>query len=187
MANEVTLANVNDVLRELEEAYYDIPFENSDFQTRNFVIASQITPERAYRAIGLRIFNRIRALKEAMYERKLEDIDIEEMRAKINDPNIDEYERRRLEIKIQQKLDNRSYIDKLINDAIHECNVLYAEFKKFPKFTREQFEAGEYRHFDTRLQRQLHNVVGAAESLVNMKEDAKQLTLQLQLLSDASS
>ena len=50
---QVTNENVAAVLQEVQEAFYDIPFENSQFQTEAFVIAAQLTPERAYRAIGL--------------------------------------------------------------------------------------------------------------------------------------
>lgn len=51
----ITLDTVNDIVSELYESFDNIPFENSDFQNENFVISSQITPERAYRAIGLRM------------------------------------------------------------------------------------------------------------------------------------
>ena len=60
----VTLDTVGNVLTEIEDAFFDIPFENSDFQTRAFVVASQQTPARAYRAIGLQMFSKIQAVKE---------------------------------------------------------------------------------------------------------------------------
>ena len=180
--NKLTLASVPSVEDELNMAFYDIPFENSDFQNTNFVVAGQITPERAYRAIGLRMSAKIRALKEAMYGREIEDIDIEEMREQLSAEETDKYEKRRLEVKINQKLDNRTYTDKLINDALRECNVLYAEFKKHPQYTRAQFEAGEQRHFTERLLRQVNNCVGAAESLTNMQQDAPRINAELEQL-----
>jgi hypothetical protein len=177
--NELTLAAIPTVIEEVEKAFFDIPFENSDFQTRNFVIAAQITPERAYRAIGLRLSTKIRALKEAMYSRQLEDIDLEEMEWKIADESLDIFEARRLKIKIEQKREARAYTDKLVNDALHECSVLYAEFVKFPKFSREEFEAAEKAHFNEKLLRQINGCTGASESLNNMHTDVESLSKAL--------
>jgi hypothetical protein len=187
--NEITLQTIPSVIEELEKAYFDIPFENSDFQNRNFVVAAQLTPERAYRAIGLRMSAKIRALKEAMYGRELEDIDIEEMREQLQSEEVDKYEKRRIEVKIAQKLDTRNYTDKLINDALRECNVLYSEFKKHPNYTREEFEAGEEVHFTEHLLRQVNGCVGARESLANMQHDYKSIesTLQLEAQLNAPS
>lgn len=170
MNDLITLENTNDVIEEIEKAFFDIPFENSRFQTERFVINASLTPERAYRTIGLRMHNRLRALKEAQYSRMRQDVDIDEARARLEDPNTNKFDKRRAEIDIQEKLSSRSFTDKLINDAIAELNVLYAYFKRLPKFTREEFEAGEYRYFSKSLTRQLQGVVGAAESLANMDE-----------------
>ena len=69
---------VHDVITEIQDAFYDIPFENSKFQTENFVLNNQITPARAYRALGLRINAKLRALTEAKYSKMRAEIDIEE-------------------------------------------------------------------------------------------------------------
>ena len=180
----ITTDTVNDVLNELNIAFKDIPFENSDFQNTNFVVAAQITPERAYRAIGLRMFSKIQALKEAKYGRLKEEIDIEELQAKIANPDTSSFDVRRAELDIQQKLENRSYTDKLIGDAIHELNLLYTHFKALPKYTRDEFEAGEENHFTQRLHRQLQGVSGAAESLTNMTTDVANLPTLPQLSVD---
>lgn len=171
----VTEENIENVLSEIREAFYDIPFENSRFQTENFVIAAQITPERAYRAIGLRMYNRIQALLEARYNRAKEDIDIEELQAKIDDPNTNQYDRRRAQLEIEYKYANRPYTDKLINDALAELNVLYKHFKSLPRFTREEFEAGEKVHFEHRLTRQIQGIQGPREALANMQGDMKEI------------
>lgn len=167
--NLVTVENAEDIVKEIEEAFFDIPFENSQFQTECFVINAQLTPERAYRAIGLRMHNRLRALREAQFHRMREDVDIDELRHQIHhDPTLSPWDIRRKEITIQEKLSNRSFTDKLINDAIKELNVLYFHFQRLPRFTREQFEAAEAAYFEQSLTRQLQGVVGAAESLANM-------------------
>lgn len=172
----VTEENIKTVIQEIEDAFYDIPFENSAFQTESFVIAAQITPERAYRSIGLRMNAKLRALNEAKFGRMKEDIDIDELKEKLSDLNLNKWDRMRFEIDIQQKLSNRRFTDKLINDALAELNVLYGHFKALPKFTREQFEQGERRHFEQRLQRQISGISGARESLVNMVDDSRAIS-----------
>lgn len=161
------------VLQELEEAFFDIPFENSDFQNRAFVVAAQQTPARAYRAIGLRMHAKIRAVKEYQYAQAKLAIDIEEREAKIADESINPFERRRLELENTKSRDESGWGQKLLNDALRELDCLYAEFRRLPRYTREQFEAEEAKHFEGRLQRQLLPGGGARESLDNMNVDLK--------------
>jgi len=192
MSTEITVVtetNVPDVLKEVQEAFYDIPFENSQFQTEAFVIAAQVTPERAYRSIGLQMNSKIQALNEAKYSRAKEDIDIEELEFKIADPTTNKFDRRRFQLDIEQKLANRPYTDKLINDALQELNVLYHHFKTLPRYTRDEFEAGEKTHFEVKLTRQLTGIQGAQEALVNMNEDLPRLeeTIQAALLLNSST
>lgn len=162
---------VEPVLTELEEAFFDIPFENSDFQNRNFVVAGQLTPARAYRAIGLRMFNKIRAVKEALSGAQLQDIDIEENEYKAAQPETSSFDKRRLAIENAKLRESRKWTEKLLNDALRELDCLYQDFKKYPKYTREQFEAEEQIHFHQRLTRQIEGIEGSRESLSNMLED----------------
>lgn len=145
------LVTTEKLLSEIEIAYFDIPFANSDFQNKVFVSAAEGTPARAYRHIGLRMFNRITAIKELKYNRELEDIDIEEKQYEIDNLTLSSFDKRRRKIEIEKILSRRAYTDKLLNDAINELNCLYHEFKKFPKYTREQFEAQEEEHFVKKL------------------------------------
>lgn len=178
MKNEIiTLENSHDVIAEIENAFFDIPFENSKFQTESFVIGGQITPERAYRAIGLRMHAKLRALNEAKFGRMKEQIDLDEIDYKIQSASIDNFEKRRQEVKKQEILSNRKWTDKLINDALQELNVLYEHFKKLPKYTRSQFEQGEKLHFEQRLNRQALGLEGAKESLINMQEDIQAIKM----------
>lgn len=162
---------VGSVLTELEEAFYDIPFENSDFQNQNFVVAAQLTPARAFRAIGLRMFAKIRAVKEALYGVQLQDIDIEENEYKASLPETSSFDKRRLAIENAKMREGRKWSEKLLNDALRELDCLYQEFKKYPKYTREQFEAEEFLHFQNRLTRQVEGIDGARDSLANMLDD----------------
>jgi len=169
--------NTDKILTELEEAFYDIPFENSDFQNKSFVMQSQQTPARAYRAIGLRMFSKLQAINELKYGRETEDIDIEEMREQIADPDFNKFEKRRLDVKIRQKLEQRNYTNKLLNDAIHELNFLHNEFAQLPKYSRETFELEERAHFTNKLalqvqSSQLGGASGSYESLAHMTPEA---------------
>lgn len=171
--------NVGNVLTELEEAFFDIPFENSDYQNSAFVMAAQQTPGRAYRALGLRMFAKIRALKEYEYNQRKMEIDIEEKRAKIADSATDPFERRRLELDIEKTLDEQAWGVKLKNDALRELDCLYGWYKKFPHYSREQFEREEVEHFVAKLTRQI-KAPGAHESLENMHTDLPQWDARLE-------
>lgn len=173
---KITLENTKDIIEEIEEAFFDIPFENSAFQTEAFVIASQITPERAYRAIGLRMHAKLRALNEAKFGRMRQQIDLDEINYKLENENLSPFDRRREELKKVELLSHNNWTNKLINDAISELNILYKHFRKLPKYTREQFEQGEKIHFEQRLNRQVLGLEGAKESLINIKEDIPALT-----------
>lgn len=184
--NELTLEDTPRVLTEIEDAFWDIPFENSNFQTEAFVLAAQITPERAYRALGLRMHTKLNALKEAHFNRRLEEIQIQELREKIDDVSTSKWDKMRHEIEIQKILSGRRWSDKLINDALTELNCLYQHFLKLPRYTRDEFESGEQQHFKERLTRGAQGVQGHLESMVNMDSDLENLitfekTLALQL------
>lgn len=167
----VTTDNVGQVMDELNEAFFDIPFENSDYQNRAFVMSAQITPGRAYRAIGLRMYSKIRAVKSHLIDRKRAEIKMEKKKAKIDSGKCSSYKVRLLELDILEYDDSRGHADKLLNDALRELNCLYIEFKKLPKYDREAFEKEEVQHFGNRLDRQTKGIVGAVESIHNMKHD----------------
>jgi hypothetical protein len=172
MANDLTVteSDVGRLIEELNEAFFDIPFENSDFQTKAFVVAAQLTPARAYRAIGLRMSAKIRAVTDYRCAKALSEIDIEEKEAKIADLATSEFDRRRLRIEILKIRSNEAFNEKLLNDALRELSCLYTEFKKLPRYTRAQFEAEEPAHYEESLNRQLHNN-GAQAALANMHHD----------------
>jgi hypothetical protein len=175
MSNETQLTisenNAVDVIKEIEDAFYHIPFENSAFQTENFVIAGQITPERAYRAIGLRMHKKLIAVQEAIIGKELNKVEEEELQSKIDSPDYNNFDKRRFELKLKKMQLPTAFGDKLFNDALQELNVLYKHFKALPKYTREEFEAGEKRHYIENLNRQALGLSGAKMSLINMFDD----------------
>jgi len=149
--NEITQQNLPEVLKDLNERFFDIPFENSQFQNQNFIINAQLTGARAYRAIGLRMMSKIQAINELKYTRELEEIKLEKWAEKIANTETDKFKRRKLQAKIAHIRSGRDYSNKLLNDAISELNFLYAELQKLPLYTRELFESEEFMHFDLRF------------------------------------
>lgn len=188
MANElqkISDSNVSEVLSEIHSAYFDIPFENSEFQNKAFVLAAQITPERAYRQLGLRLHTRLSALNHAKFTKMREEVSINEKLYLSSLAGTSEFDKQRYAIDIMELEASREMTNKLINDCLVECNYLYNEFKKFPRYTREQFEAAEEQHFIERSKRQVLGVTGAAESLFNISHDVKAMqdTIDTLLLS----
>jgi hypothetical protein len=163
---------VEDVLAEIEGAFFDVPFGNSDFQMHAFVIAAQQTPGRAYRAIGLELMSKINAVKEFIFSQEKMKIDLEELEYKIALDSTSEFDRRRHRLEITRLQSGQAWQNKLLNDQMHLLDLLYAEFKKFPRYDRAKFEGEEAGHFDARLKRQIERS-GAVESLDNMHIDMK--------------
>lgn len=145
------MQNTDDILNEVERRFYDIPFENSDYQNETFLILAQQTPARAYRTIGLRMSTKIQAIKELKYGRQLDQIEIEEYQATIDDLDSTPFEKRKAQVEINKKKSGHNYTNKLLNDAIHDLNYMYTWLQKFPEYTREQFELEERDHFLSKL------------------------------------
>jgi cell fate (sporulation/competence/biofilm development) regulator YmcA (YheA/YmcA/DUF963 family) len=171
MNNLTTLQNTNEALLNIEKRFYNIPFENSNFQNNAFVVAAQITPERAYRAIGLRIHSKLRALQENYFNERKSEIRIGELQELIESSATSKWDKMRHELEIEQILTSRPYTEKLKNDAMQEIACLYAHLEKLPEYTREEFEAGEMQHFIETSKRQTNGITGGEESLVNMIKD----------------
>jgi hypothetical protein len=111
------------------------------------------------------------AVQEAMIQEQVNDIDEEEIRAKIESPDYNNFEKRKFELDLKMRQISRRYNGKLFNDALQELNVLYKHFKALPKYSREEFEAGEKRHFLEDLNRQALGLAGPKMSLLNMFDD----------------
>ena len=141
------MKNTDDILNEIERRFYDIPFENSDYQNETFLILAAQTPARAYRTIGLRMNSKIQAIKELKYGRQLDAIEIEELQYTIDKDDSTIFERRKAQVEINKRKSGHNYTNKLLNDAIHDLNFMYSWLQKFPEYTREQFELEEKDHF----------------------------------------
>lgn len=166
----ITVDNSQAIFEEINERLWDIPFDNSQFQNDNFVIASSMTPERAYRSAALRLQNRLNALKEAKFKSMRDDVKKRQLRYKI-DKSSDEFEKELLEIDILEMESNEAYTAKLVNDAIVEANQLYKFIKSQPKYSRAEFEEAEKSHFEQRLLLESNGITGALKSLYDMGVD----------------
>jgi hypothetical protein len=178
------------IIQELEESFFDIPFGNTSFQTKNFVIAQNITPERAYRQVGQSMFALIEKIKDLITSQELLNIDKEELEEKYNAQNTDKYEKRRLEIKLKKINSNDFWFKKGLKESIEELNDYYSYYKALPKYTKQQFEDAEENYFIQSLNRKASGFSGAVESLVSMKEDLPALNQFIEkhlALADSSS
>jgi len=184
MKDIIKIEETGKVIKDIEERFWDIPFENSDFQNKNFVVNSQITPARAYRSIGLRLHAKLRAIKEYKYEVQLREIDIEEKQEIIDDYDSSVYDKRRALIEINKLQDAKSWEQKLLNDALREVTCLYKELQKYPKYTREQFEAEERKHYELLAEQRMALGDENKIMLSNMARDEEILDSILQLYAD---
>ncbi len=166
--NDLTTILKRFPLEEILESYKDIPFGNTDYQIENFIINASLTPERAFRAVGLNIRAKINALRDAYYGKQKTQVDIEELQEKIDNPQTNKFDRRRAEIDLEQKLSQKIDSDKMIADAIHEVEVYYNYWKVLPHPTREEFEFGEEKYFAQSLNNQVNGIVGAQEAIKNI-------------------
>ena len=166
--------NYLDILTEMEDKFYDIPFSNSKFQIDHFVIADQTTPARAYRMIGVNIIDKLQTLKETITKLKLAEIDLDEMKDKLirlSDNDCDEsFEAKRLKIQIESAAHENKWTQKMINDCVVEIQVYESALSYFPEYTREDFEAEERIHFEMQMNKQIEaEGNGAIESIHNMR------------------
>lgn len=166
--SELDLPKILKLEEDLNSRFAEIPFGNSRFQNENFVINAQYTPARAYRAIGLALSARLRGLKEALFNFKREQIGIEELKFELSGEIQNQFDHSRKELDLQEKQSNISYLEKLVKDSAYEVEILSAALKKFPQYTREQFESEEPMHYARHLQLQAAGVQGAHESLFQM-------------------
>ena len=172
---KVELEDCKQILDEIFDAYQEIPFDNSSFQIENFVIGSQITPQRAYRTIGLTLINKLTALQNYEIEKRRNQIKIEELNDKINNPKFNKFQKQNFELDLLKIKINSRMSEKLIKDAMIDLTILYNHFKKLPKYTREQFEIAEKEYYTEKLQREMSNISGAKEALINMNRDIQSI------------
>lgn len=167
-----------DMLEDIQDRLSQVPQGNSQFQTEKFIIASSITPERAYRNILVNmrgdlevVYSNLEELKKL--EKKFEEESVvaeEKIKNSKDDQEISEIKRymRRDRLEIEK-------VKCTIRDAIHNINVMDEHLQKMPRYNREQFEYGEGRYYLEHLKRQAMGLDGAKSSLLAMFDDMKAL------------
>jgi hypothetical protein len=181
------IEKVGNVLKQLSDEFFDIPFENSQFQTENFVINASITPERAYRTIGLQLFSKLNILQENFFKEIENEIKISELTEKMESPEYSSWDKMRFNIEIQKINISRPLMEKLKNDAIKQVNFLYHALNKFPKFTGIQFENAERNYYEQSLLRQISSIEGAQGAMINMNEDKLAMQEYIEMASNHTS
>lgn len=149
----------------------EIPFENSNVQTDN-VINSALTPERAFRQLGIRFMKRWNDLKICSIERRKSEIKVEKMKKELV-KITDELDREELQLEIEKIKTNWPYEDKLANDCKAELLHIVKRLQQFPCYDRKMFEEAEIQWLEMKHNNvQCQDVISQLESgqLLNGKK-----------------
>ena len=169
---EITESKLTSIMEEIKDKMWDIPFGQSLFQTEKFIMGQYKTNGRLLRQAALELNNKITVVQKRAIAIEKTNIDIEELRAKLNPDSQhyekNEFERRRLELELKEKTTESYLADKLLNDVKKEFEYIYSVFKKLPKMTREEFEKEEEDYYLFHLEKQIKGMSGAHESLYQM-------------------
>ena len=172
------ITKINQFDAELKELFEGVPFGNSTFQSKYFVIAAQMTPARAYRTISLKLNSLYKSLKEHAFDRREKKAEINHVKSQLKRFWVLGHKRKMLEIKLDRLEFEFNATDKVLADAWLEFEFFYSELKKYPKYTREDFESEERKYFEISLTRQAQGLTGPQQSLCNMQSDYEQLEAQ---------
>lgn len=176
---------LSSALDDLHSRFEQIPLGNSDFQEEHFVIADALTPTRAYRQICLQLQANLNALREAYYEQKRTEVKLAQLR---NEPSENEFDYQLQQIDIEELCWKLKDLQLRVKNINHSVKLLTGHLERFPRFTREQFEAGEREYYEIHLSNQLNGMVGAKKDLLNISQGVSQIlplnNIQKELLND---
>ena len=178
MKKELNFENALDILEEVSELSNQIPFGNSKFQTEKFIVASSITPARAYRSILLNLKESLSKISSSYDSLRLSEKNFEKEIKKLKaqaKKTKDSLKKEILNNEIRRMVVAKNLERKTINDLVEESKVLYHHLNKLPKYTREEFEKAEGIYYLESLKRQAMGLTGAKNSLLSMFEDIKAL------------
>ena len=168
-----------DHIKELEKEMLNVPFGNSAFQNQNFGVQHN-SDARKYRHCLLQIDQKLRALKTCEFRRRRLEIDLEEIKYKLNTEDLSTFDRRRLEIDFEEKEYGLNTEIKLIEDALIELHTYDVMLSKLPKITREEFENSEQKYWTTRLlESARHEIVSNGTVSVGILESLEQIGLKV--------
>jgi hypothetical protein len=136
----------------------DIPFGNSEYQIKQFIIEDALTPARKYRAIGLQLFELLKTLGNTYFELKETQIDIEEIQVQLENKYLPVPDKKRLQLSLNRKLFNLQFTEKLIRDASREISIYIRELSAFKEISLQQFEHEEEMYFYKKIHRELEEL-----------------------------
>lgn len=144
------IKKLNKKLDDIKLKMQNVPFGQSQFQIVNFGCGHE-TETRNYRHALLQLDAKIKAMKECEFRRARKEIDKEEKTEKLNNVNISDYEKRRLEIDIQEIDFYLNEENKLIKDCVIEIMTYINVLDSLPDFSREDFEKQEKIYWQRRM------------------------------------
>lgn len=133
-----------------------VPFGNSQFQIKYFIDGQEGTARRA-RTIILQLDRKIKALKECEFRRERINIDIDEIKEKLDrysrhPSGVTNYDKRRLDLELREKEWTLQSELKLIDDAMVEIQTYLSLLEELPELkSRIDFEKKEFEYWVKRL------------------------------------
>lgn len=146
----------------------------SEFQIKNFIVAAQITPARQYKQLLMELEVRLGAMEQRVADYALAKVDLEEMVYKLESADTDQFEKKRLQIKLQVAKRSEQHFERHVKDAMREVQIFYDMLQDMPELTQGDIEAEEALYFREKLVRETQHQ-GAMLSLIHMEKDAPNL------------
>jgi hypothetical protein len=138
----------SNVIENINQRYQDIPFGNSKWQMDSLIAAEQ-TPERAYRHLLINFQKRFNDLKSCSINRRKAENKVKQIQRQI-EKETDELILEELSLEIEEITCGWEYENKLAKDCVVELEYMNSMIEKLPRFTKDEFEAGENEHFKLR-------------------------------------
>ena len=149
---------------EIVATFAEVQQPRSKFQLEKFVIGGQDTAEMQYFQCITEIQSLYYTLKEVALRIKINEIEIEKLRATKNE--IDEIEAQIKELQLEQT--------KVVAvGAIRELEILLEIKSNYPQYTRKQIEDGQQEYWSKRLERQ--NISPNQQAIEQTKTKLKEI------------
>lgn len=145
MSNIINIEKYSNTISDITQRSQEIPFGNSKWQMDS-LIASEGTPERAYRHLLLNFHKRYNDLKSCSIGRRKSENKIKQIQKKL-ETEQDDLIREELILEIEEIMCSWEYENKLAKDCVVELEYMLSIINKLPRFTKEDFENGEKLHF----------------------------------------
>lgn len=153
------IEDLHPIEKEILERMDEIPFGNSEFQIKKFVLC-HAGDARNYRQVLLEMKEKYEALKKCEFRRR--KLFIKRERAeKERLETSDDFRKRELDIEMEEVDFELLLEDKLVKDALVELNFYYNTIKSLPKMQRKEFEEMEVGYWPLRLVQKAHEEFAA--------------------------